>query len=82
MNKHLSFLRKWAVLGAGAGAGQLVVQATAFVSGIGIIRFLSEEEYAYYTLANTMVLTMGMLADGGNRRGGDGARRSRVAVSR
>ena len=62
---RVAFLKKWGRLGAGAGAGQLVVQATAFLSGLVIIRLLPQEEYAFYTLANTMLFTMGMLADGG-----------------
>ncbi|PHR89031.1 MAG: polysaccharide biosynthesis protein [Leeuwenhoekiella sp.] len=48
-----------------AGARQLIVQILGFLSGIVIIRLLSKDEYAYYTLANTMLGTMTVLADGG-----------------
>lgn len=55
----------WGKLITLTGAAQLVVQATAFVSGLLIIRTLSLQEYALYTLANTMLGTMVVLADGG-----------------
>lgn len=44
---------------------QVGVQALAFLSGILVIRWLSIEQYAMYTLANTMLATMTMLADAG-----------------
>lgn len=47
------------------GATQVLVQAVGFISGIMIIRLLSTHEYALYTLANTMLGTMTILADGG-----------------
>ena len=46
-------------------AGQAIVQVTGFISGIIIIRLLTTEEYALYTLANTFLGTMTMLADSG-----------------
>lgn len=47
------------------GAAQVAVQAIGFVSGILVIRLLPVHEYALYTLANTMLGTMVVLADGG-----------------
>lgn len=44
---------------------QLFVQAVALVSGFIIIRKVSTQEYALYTIANTMLGTMTLLADGG-----------------
>jgi len=44
---------------------QVVVQAIGFVSGLLIIRFMSQKEYAYYTIANAMQGTMNLLADMG-----------------
>lgn len=44
---------------------QIFVQGLGFLSGILIIRLLPAEEYAFYTLANTMLGTMTVLADGG-----------------
>lgn len=56
---------KWGKLVSVTGSAQVVVQGAGFLSGIIIIRLLSTEEYAYYTLANTMLGTMSVLADGG-----------------
>ncbi|MFD2573298.1 polysaccharide biosynthesis protein [Spirosoma soli] len=47
------------------GVAQVAVQAVGFVSGILVIRLLPTHEYALYTLANTMLGTMTVLADGG-----------------
>lgn len=44
---------------------QLIVQALNLGSGILIIRTLSKQEYAYFTLANAMQATMNTLADSG-----------------
>lgn len=56
---------EWGKLISITGAAQVFVQAVGFISGILVIRFLSVEEYAYYTVANTIFGTMVMLADGG-----------------
>src|SRR3982751_1184885 len=42
---------------------QAVVQVLGFLSGILIIRSLSQQEYAYFTIANTMQGTLNLLAD-------------------
>lgn len=55
----------WAKLLALTGSAQVVVQAIGFVSGILIIRLLQPSEYAFYILANTILGTMTVLADGG-----------------
>lgn len=55
----------WGKLLSVTGLSQLLVQAVGFVSGILIIRLLPLEEYAFYTLANTMLGTITVLADGG-----------------
>jgi O-antigen/teichoic acid export membrane protein len=44
---------------------QLLVQMLAVVSGILLVRVLSQREYAYFTIANSMLATMGILADSG-----------------
>lgn len=56
---------EWANLIAVTGVAQVVVQAIGFISGILVIRLLPVHEYALYTLANTMLGTMTILADGG-----------------
>lgn len=58
-------LFKWGKLLGKTGGAQLLIQATGFICGIFIIRVLSSEQYAFYTLANTMLGTMTVLADGG-----------------
>jgi O-antigen/teichoic acid export membrane protein len=42
---------------------QAVVQVLSFLSGILVIRSLSQQEYAYFTIANTMQGTLNLLAD-------------------
>src|SRR5437588_2434349 len=42
---------------------QAVVQVLGFLSGILIIRSLTQQEYAYFTIANTMQGTLNLLAD-------------------
>jgi O-antigen/teichoic acid export membrane protein len=64
---HPSYERavEWAKLVTITGSAQAVIQAIGLVSGIFIIRFLPTKEYALYTLANTMLGTITVLADGG-----------------
>jgi len=47
------------------GSSQIIIQVIGLLSGILIIRILSTKEYALYTLANAMLGTMTVLADGG-----------------
>jgi len=47
------------------GLAQMAVQVLGFASGLLVIHLLSVQEYAYYTLANGMLATMTLLADGG-----------------
>ncbi|WP_238751189.1 lipopolysaccharide biosynthesis protein [Neolewinella maritima] len=56
---------KWGKLIGVTGGAQILIQGLGFLVGIYIIRILSQEQYAYYTLANTMLGTMTVLADGG-----------------
>jgi O-antigen/teichoic acid export membrane protein len=44
---------------------QVAVQLMGAVSGILLVRTLSQSEYAYFILANSMQATMGILADSG-----------------
>lgn len=55
----------WTRLISITGGAQIIVQVVGFVSGILIIRLLPVQEYAFYTVANTMLGTMTVLADGG-----------------
>jgi len=56
---------QWGKLFTITGGSQLLVQALGFLSGIVLIRKLPMQEYAYYTIANTMFATMTVLADAG-----------------
>ena len=56
---------KWARLIALTAGTQAIVQALGLLSGIIIIRFVPAREYAFYIIANTMLGTMTVLADGG-----------------
>jgi O-antigen/teichoic acid export membrane protein len=42
---------------------QAVVQIVGFLSGVLLIRYLDQREYAYFTIANTMQGTLNLLAD-------------------
>ena len=56
---------EWSKLIAIAGSGQMIVQISGLLSGILIIRMLPTNQFAYYTIANTMLSTIMLLADGG-----------------
>ena len=56
---------EWGRLLAITGGAQAIVQAIGLISGILVIRTLSTDQYALYILANTMLGTMILLADGG-----------------
>lgn len=55
----------WGKLISITGGAQVIVQAVGFVCGILIIRLLPVQEYALYTLVNTMLGAISILADGG-----------------
>ncbi len=55
----------WIKLVGVTGTAQVGVQAIGLLCGVLVIRMLSTEEYAMYTLANTMLSTMVMLANAG-----------------
>jgi O-antigen/teichoic acid export membrane protein len=56
---------EWIKLISFSGSSQFLVQAIGFASGLLVIRFLSTDQYAFYTLANTMLGTLSVLADVG-----------------
>lgn len=58
-------LQQWTKLIAVTFSAQAIIQLLALVTGILIVRLLPTKEYAFYTLANTMLGTMTVLADGG-----------------
>ncbi len=56
---------EWLKLITITGSAQIIIQLVGIVSGIIVVRSLSTDEYALYTIANTMLGTMVILADGG-----------------
>lgn len=64
-NPKYSRAFEWGKLISVTGSAQILVQVIGLVSGILIIRLLPTNEYALYTLANTMLGTISLLADGG-----------------
>ncbi|MEO6221212.1 MAG: polysaccharide biosynthesis protein [Ginsengibacter sp.] len=63
-NNYLRVI-EWSKLISVAGFTQILVQIAGLICGILVIRLLPPHQYALYTLANTMLGTMIILADGG-----------------
>lgn len=55
----------WGLLLGRFAIVQLIVQIIGFGSGVLLVRTLSKGDYALFTIANTMMGTMSMLADSG-----------------
>jgi len=64
-NPRYSKVFHWSKLISITGGAQAIVQGTGLICGILVIRLLPVQEYAWYTIANTMLGTMSLLADGG-----------------
>jgi O-antigen/teichoic acid export membrane protein len=66
LNKHLGLqCLKWSKLLGITGGGQTLVKVATFLSGLVVVRLLNVEQYAFYTLANTMLGTIAILANSG-----------------
>ena len=59
----------WIKLVAVTGSTQIIIQIAGIASSIFMIRNLSINEYAYYTIANTVLGAMTLLSDGGISNG-------------
>jgi len=55
----------WALILGKFGGIQVLVQLLGFCSGLLLVRIMSKDSYALYTLANAMLGTMAVLADSG-----------------
>jgi O-antigen/teichoic acid export membrane protein len=64
-SQKFSKVFEWAKLISITGMTQIIVQVLGFGCGILVLRLLPTNEYAFYTIANTMLGTMTILADGG-----------------
>ena len=51
------------------GSTEIILKGIGFITGILIVRLLPIQEYAFYTLANTMAGTLIVLTDGGISNG-------------
>ena len=58
-------IRSWVGLVGKTSGAQIVIQGIGFICGIAIIRYLSTEQYAYYTIANSMLAAITILTDSG-----------------
>lgn len=56
---------QWGKLISITGLSQIAIQGIGFACGILVIRLLTTQQYALYTMANTMLATMTSLADVG-----------------
>lgn len=66
---HYAKTLQWGKLISLVGSTEILLKAIAFISGILIVRLLPIQEYAMYTLANTMLGTLVVLTDGGISNG-------------
>lgn len=64
-DKSLSILKLVSLV----GSTEILLKGIGFVTGILIVRMLPVQEYAWYTLANTMLGTLIVLTDGGISNG-------------
>src|ERR1700690_2232576 len=58
-------LKKWAPILVKFAFVQAAVQVLGFAAGLLIVRALPKREYAFYTIGNTMLSTILVLADSG-----------------
>jgi O-antigen/teichoic acid export membrane protein len=65
LDRHRARTLEWGRLLSITGGAQILVQVLGFLSGLLVIRLLSANQYAFYTIANTTLGTMTVLADGG-----------------
>ena len=64
-NVPIDKLRRWGTLLSKFISVQIFVQAVGLLAGVLLIRKLSQTEYAFFTIANSMQATLIMLADVG-----------------
>lgn len=67
--KRIGKAKEWMKLFSVTGSVQTIVMAVSFVSGLLVVNLLPKDQYALYTMANTILGTMVILADGGISNG-------------
>lgn len=65
MNVSRTQLKTWFVRISLTGGAQAAIQALGLLAGLLVIRTLNSPEYAYYTITNAVLGTLGMLCDSG-----------------
>lgn len=55
----------WGKLIGVTGGSQVIIQGVGLIAGILTVRLLSIKEYAFFTLANTMLGALAVISDGG-----------------
>jgi O-antigen/teichoic acid export membrane protein len=65
LNSRSEKFQHWSKIIAVTFSAQAVIQILGLITGVLIVRLLPTKEYAFYTIANTMLGTMTVLADGG-----------------
>ncbi len=62
---RIDSLIRWTRRAALVGGAQTIVQLVGFIAGLLVIRLLTPEQYAYYTIANAALGAMSVLSDSG-----------------
>lgn len=64
-NVQIDKIKQWSKIIGVTFSAQASIQVLGLLTGVLLVRLLPTEEYAFYTIANTMLGTMTVLADGG-----------------
>jgi hypothetical protein len=64
-SRRLSTMRRWASLSGQVVGIQIVVQGINALTGLLLVRHLPKQDYAWFTIASSMLATVNLLADGG-----------------
>jgi O-antigen/teichoic acid export membrane protein len=58
-------LKRWAFVSGEIAMMQMVVQGLSAVTGLFLVRLLPKDQYAWFTIAGSLMATMSILSDGG-----------------
>ena len=64
-HKHYDKAASWTKMLSVTGGTQIILQVLGFLTGVLLVRLMPQKEFSYYTIVNTMLGTMTVLADGG-----------------
>jgi len=60
-----TMLGRWAILSGQVAVAQVLVQGVNAVTGLLLVRHLPKDEYAWFTIAGSLLATLNLLGDGG-----------------